>query len=521
MIMSLAIKLSSQDNLAYYIQERINSYGPIFGEEEVNSSRIVYLMFVKPLITDEDYKIKPILFQEPLPEGILQENGSVRYTFDILPDIYWDDGIELTAEDIEYTYRVIKNQNVTCTNAREKVANISEIYAVSIKKLEVIFKQRNEDNLGSLTFSVLPKHKFNVAERDNPTWLKPSEKFFLENPVGCGMYKNNTIHEGMLTILEKNNNFFLKNQIPRFDHIKVQKKEMMNSIIEAFLGEREINFLPDVPISRKDDIVADPMHDIISYHEFSWQFVAFNMRLSVFQDINLRKAINLAVDKEDMNMNIFQNEAGLITGPFPPTSPAYNSGYEEELYDLEKAAELLNNHDYSKNGNNGYLEKNGTKLEFCLTYKKGIDDDQNTATSLFNSLKDLGIDLILDPLESDSFNKKVYEDRNFDMALVEFSFGTDPDIFTIFHSLEDRYKGNNVCGFSFPEIDKLLEETRNKPDRNIRMKLYKKLHQEIVELYPGIFLWQKPNFIAFEKNIEGINEDTIDPINIFKNIYKW
>jgi len=136
-------------------------------------------------------------------------------------------------------------------------------------------------------------------------------------------------------------------------------------------------------------------------------------------------------------------------------------------------------------------------------------------------LKEVGIDLFPESINWENFQRLVYKDHDFDMALVSYKFGTDPEIYTIFHSSADKPMGNNVCGFSFPEIDEKLKEARATPSRTLKMKQYKMLHRKICEKFPGVFLWRKPKFIAFDKDITGINQSTIDPINVFKYIYKW
>lgn len=517
---SICPSLSAQtQQLYYYIPERIGAYGPIFGEDKTNDARVTSLMFVPPLTTDEKYEIALLLFQSK-PKAAFLPDGRVRYSFDLKQNIYWHDGEKLTADDIVFTYKVIKNENVECPNPKEKVDNIVNMKANGKYKLDVYFNQKNEDILGALTFNILPEHLFQDIDREDPYFLKPSESFFTQDPIGCGMYVKDEIIEGFYTSLRRNEGYNLTDK-PNIDKIKIRLKENISNIIDEFLGKPEVNFLPDVPISNMERIIASPTLDIISYKEFSWDFVAFNLRKPVFKDIDLRKAINLCVDKYAMNANIFKGEAQLLTGPFPPNSPAYNLGYRPEPPNLDKAKKILMEHGCFDTDNDGYLEKDGIPLRFNITYfKKSLEDD-HIVTSLMSFMGEIGIYIDAEPLDYNNFEKRVYIDHDFDMALISFKFGTDPDIYTIFKSTEDKPMGNNVCGFAFPDVDELLDEARRRASREARMQIYKQLHEMIAQKYPGIFLWQKPKFIAFDKNIKGINQATVDPINIFKYIYKW
>ena len=83
-----------------------------------------------------------------------------------------------------------------------------------------------------------------------------------------------------------------------------------------------------------------------------------------------------------------------------------------------------------------------------------------------------GIDLIIERVESEIFDQRVYEEHDFDLALVSFAFGTDPDVYSFFHSSVANKRGSfNVCGFADNDVDQLLEEARSKTDRGIRTKL--------------------------------------------------
>ncbi len=508
--------LLGQDKLQYLITSSIKAYGPIFGEDDLNSSRLVSLMFIKPIVTDENYRIEPIIFEE-IPIGTMQIDGKVKYTFEIKDNILWENGDNLTAEDVVYTYKVIKNPNVECSNVREKVDQIINMRAVGQFTLEVIFNQRSQDNMGALTFHLLPKNIISSKNESHPTFLQASDSFFQNNPVGCGMYKKGPIIGQRQGMLERNDSYFLEDQIPRFEQIVFAARDEEANMVDEFLGNEDYNFLPDVPITRKEDIVNSPDYRIIDYHDFSWKSIAFNLRKPIFQDINLRKAITHAVDKYDLNVNIFRGDARLISGPFPPKSPAYNGAFIPPEFDRILAKEILLDNGYVDQDGDGFVEKDGEKLTFTFTIKDVSDEDEHLATSLKNFLQDIGIDLLIESIDGVQFEQKVNNEHDFDLALYSFAFGTDPSIYTIFHSTGR----NNISGCNFPDLDLLLEEASSMGDRDTKMTLYKNLHVEVANKYPVIFLWQEPKFVACHNNIDGISQETLDPLNIFKYIYKW
>ncbi len=520
--------LFSQANLYYFITQRIGAYGPIYGEEEVNSSRITSLLFSKPLTTNSKMEIASVLFVEPLPSGVRMEDGRIRYSFEVQPEIYWHDGEELTAEDIEFTFNVISNPRTESSNARSKIEKIESMTSTSRYGLDVYFNQRDEDNISALTFNVLPKHCFTSSEIEE-SFISPTQKFFLEKPIGCGVYKRKSIYEGRETILETNQDYFLSKDIPRFNTIKIRKKEIVANMIQEFIEDDEVNFFPNFPVNELHQIKqVSSLFDYVKFNEYSWNFIAFNLRKPIFENPLFREALIMSVDKQQMNEEIYKENAEIIHGPFPPNSPAYYSECDFPLYDTGIAKTKLIEAQLSDSDGDGYIDIDGENIKLKFILQVGKEDDKLTQVSILNFFKEIGIDIEAEYLDYDDFTKKVFMDHDFDMALVSYKFGTDPDVSTIFHSkYKDKIRGNNVCGFAFDDVDKKIEEALRKPTRVVRMQLYQQIHQLIVNHYPGIFLWQKPVYVAFDRVInddsdrEGISEDTLDPINIFRYIHRW
>ena len=526
----------AQYSLKYNVKSNIDNIGPIYGEETKNTGRITSLVFPKPIIIDSEYHIKSNLFEE-IPDGTPLVNGKVLYSFKIKEGVFWDDGEPLTAEDFVFTFNVIRDPEVYCNNVYEKAEPIVDMVAVGNNVLNVTFNQQRKDNIGALTFSILPKHKFVDENNVAKTNLKPTDKFFTRKPVGLGMYKIKTLFSEYVA-LEINEDYFEPEDLPVFEDIEVEQSDEVAIIVDTFLGEKDCNFLPDAPITRIDEIASSADYDYLAYHEYSWQFMAFNLRKPIFQDINFRTAINLAINKYELNESIYHGEAKVITGPFPPGTPAYNDGYIElalrSIGDISsdenspminstivQARTLLMDSGYFDTNNDGFIEMDGENIVLKFLFKKGVSEDENLATSLINYFAEIGIDLIPEPVKDDVYHKRVYEDRDFDICLASFAFGTDPSVYTVFHSSSDRILGNNICGMHNAEIDEKLDEGRNKADRETKFQIYKKLHEMIAEQYPGVFLWEKPSYLAYDKEIEGINSNTVDPMNIFNYINKW
>ena len=530
-LLIISLNLYNKD-IKFYTWKSIDKIGPIFGEEFTMSSRITDLIFLPLLTSSNNFDIEPVILSEPLPrieEGEIQADGRIRYILDLRSDIFWYDGYELTAWDVEFTYKVIKNDNVESINARSIIRNISSIRAINKYKIEIYFNQYKQNNFASLTFTILPKHKFKIEDPDNP-YINATDSFFSENPLGCGMYKCEDFVPLSLVNLERNDNYLWKKS--EFNEVKIRYTNTVANAVQRFIKDGEINLLPDTPVSSKQEIDAYSNLGIVQYYDFSWQYIAFNLRRSIFSDLDFRKALFLSVNKNNMNNSIFFGNATIIHGPFPATHSAVDRLYhpydsidwdkELDKDPIRKANEILDEIGYLDNDGDGYRERNGKRIQLNFVYLNGIPDNKRIVTSIYNYFKNINIDVITKPVEIEEYKRMVYIERDFDLVLDSFSFGSDPNISTLFKSDEDKSMGNNICGFKNKEVDALFEEADNKPNTEQKFALYRKQFRIIADQFPAIFLWQKPRYIAYDKNqITGLEQDTIDRMSLFKNINLW
>ena len=522
LLVCFALNIFAVDELYYQITSEIDAYGPIYGEETLNSSRLVSLMFLPLLSVSIGGDTEPILLKGPLPaSGTTLADLSVKYSFELKEGILWSNEEELTADDVIFTFKVVKNDATLATNAKDKLREVMSMTKTGRYSFDVVFKHESQDNLGAMFFKILPKSSFPDVD-DNYPIIHKSDTFFKKKPITNGLYIARRA-TGDYTILEYNETYYNPAIVPRIESITVEKVNEEAIIVTNFLGEEDINFLPNMPIGRKDEIDAMVEFGVLQMLDYTWQFLAFNLRNPVLQDLELRKAMTYAFDKSGANSSLYQGYAQEISGPFPPGHQSYNTNVDGNFTpEIDLANEILQKNGYLKPSSNSNRVKDGNELKFRVVIDASREESRNLFNYLMNSFKDAGIELEADYVSNEEYTRKVFEDRDFDMAVVGYSFGSDPNPYTIFHSSTGKIKrGFNVCGLDDHFIDSLLEEANSKKQRAAKIAVYHMIHQEIANLCPGIFLWRRPTFIAYDTDIEGLNLNTIDDLDIFKYIYKW
>jgi peptide/nickel transport system substrate-binding protein len=100
------------------------------------------------------------------------------------------------------------------------------------------------------------------------------------------------------------------------------------------------------------------------------------------------------------------------------------------------------------------------------------------AESVQASLRDVGVDLKVDPLER-AAAREAFDQNRYDMSFMWFSYG-DPDVLrTIFHS--DNVNAFNRARYAVPEVDKMLEEAAGMTDAAKRADIYKQIQQRVLK----------------------------------------
>ena len=131
-------------------------------------------------------------------------------------------------------------------------------------------------------------------------------------------------------------------------------------------------------------------------------------------------------------------------------------------------------------------------------------------------MKHIGITIEIDRQEKAFYYEKLHK-GDFDLAYVTWELGQSYDLQPIFHS-----KGfSNYGGYSNQEVDHLLDEAKTSIDTSVTFEKVRKAQELLREECPHIFLWALSYTAAFNNKIKGIDEETLNPFSIFDHSSQW
>lgn len=511
MILSpLAFSKDGHKRIIYGESTAIKQYNP-YTVRESAAYRLSDLLFDSLVIVGPGGSVKP-----HIAKSWSIENGGTSIAIKIRDKVFWHQEnknplVMVTANDIASTLRLLKHPKSEIPN-KELFDTISRVDIISEKELRIHFNRALAQPLKYLLFKILPDHK--LADR---AFLRRDDPF-NQNPIGTGPYffaKSTPQGE----VLLKRNPFYFK-EMPSIKEI-VMKPYLDRHVMTQSFMYRSLDLLPYLSPKYLAEVKGDHKLNLIPYAAQSFSFIAMNQESSFLKDIRIRRAISYAINRREMLDAFFQGQGYLISGPFSPSSWAYNLSVKGYDYDPKKASSLLKAAGFRKDQTNKILiseDRKPLKLKFTIPLSGEQDLLKRIVLAIQSYLQDIGIGVELKFLDWQLWKTEVIGHRNYDLTIASWDFDDSSNISSLFHSRNAKTWGNNFVNYRNTNVDSLLMEAHVTNDFDKRRAIYKTLHETISSDAPYVFLWTLKHHAAYSQHISNIK---IEPFAFFKHVTEW
>ena len=445
---------------------------------------------------------KPGLDNLPAPnlaeEWTASDDGLV-WTFNLRDDVKWHDGEEFSANDVAFTFNDIVLNEDLGANGSSNYKALEKVEVVDDHTVKFHLKRPFASLPAYLAFNseILPEHKF--SDIDDP-W--DYTEFNKKEPVGTGPFKVEDYTSGQSVKLARYDDYH--NEVANLDSVTFKVLPDTNTqVAQALSDELDMFVLEDKgSLDRVKD--ADNV-DIAPTNTTKYYWTVVNLEDPRFQDLEVRKAMLHAIDREAIIDSVLQGYASIADAAITPDlEQYYNPDVESYDFDPEKAKELLSEAGWEENSN-GILEKDGE--EFSFTFDVALQGDlEEVATLIQQYLKDVGFDIKLNTMEWNSMVQKNVIERDYDMIINWWTYPPDPDVSSQYHS-SNAGTGDNIPGYQSDELDELLEEGQSVTDPDERKEVYDKVQEHMAENLPYLYLWYPEEITLQNKRLNGIPED--------------
>lgn len=216
---------------------------------------------------------------------------------------------------------------------------------------------------------------------------------------------------------------------------------------------------------------------------------AYNTRVAPFNDISVRKALTLLLNRRQIIEKLMYNQFEPLNSFFAG-SQYENPNNPKNEYDPQQALKLLADAGWKTRDSQGRLVKDGVPLQIELTYHSQTLEPQLTVYQ--EDLRKVGINLNLRLV---TFETKVQlmQDRKFQMVEVIYGALLFPNPETSFHSsLADKNNNNNITGFKDPRVDQICAEYDKMFNVEDRVKAIREIDGIVANSYHYTLFWTAP-----------------------------
>ena len=441
-------------------------------------------MFAAPLRYDEDWTPQPYLAKS----WDVSEDG-LTVTLNLVDNAVFHDGTPITSEDVAFSVDTIKAHHpfksmfapvvsVDTPDAHTAVLNLSKPHPALMLAMS-----------GQL-MAIIPKHIYGDGQ-DPKTHPRNTE-----NVVGSGPFKLVEYKSGEHVILERFDDFFIEGR-PYLD--KVVMRIITDPAARAIAyenGEIHMGAFESLPriinrLKKVDSLtVTDEGYGGIG--PLDW--LAMNTTKGPLADVNVRKAIAYAVDKNFIHKALMQGTASDSKTGIHPDSPFYNANVEGYDLDLDKSRALLDAAGYPMQGDS----------RFSLTIDFGWPGVKPQVEYVKAALKKVGIDVeVRASADFPTWAARMGE-MDFDMSWdTVFNWG-DPVIGVHrTYSSDNIAKGvwSNTQGYSNARVDELIAMAAVETDPAKRTALYAEFQKIIADEVPVYHTNTLPYHTVYNDNV--------------------
>lgn len=450
-------------------------------------------------------------------EGDLAESWTISadqktITFKLKPALKWADNQPLTSADVLFTWQAVTDEKTASPYAADYQL-VKKAEAPDPLTFRITYDQAYAPALDSWAgLQILPKHLLQGQDLHTTT--------FARKPIGSHYYQLDRWQHGEYIQLSRNPNAVL-------GQAKIQQLITRiipdNSAQFLELMADNIDYMGLDPIKYSRIIPARPalQRQLALYKELgnSYTYLGFNLKRKPFDDNRVRRAINYAIDKQEIIDGVYLGLGINIASPYKPGTRWSNPDLAPYPYDPEKARTLLKEAGFKDTNGDGIIERDGKPFAFEIITNQNKEREKS-AVLIQRRLKEIGIDVNIRAIEWASFISRFIKTGDFDAVVLGWGLGLDPDQYNIWHSSQQAPGQFNFIGYRNPAVDDLLERGRLELNPDKRMKIYHEFARLLLEDSPIVYLSAGYGLTAIHKRVKGIDSPA-PPAGIGHNAHEW
>lgn len=454
----------------------LDTFDPLISNNKnvQDACKLIY----EPLLTvDENYKVKGVLATE------WAKTAENSYIVKLKQGVKWHNGNEFTATDVDFTINKIKQNN---SIYKSNVENISQVTIIDNYTIKL-------DLLETEAF-----FEYNL--------IFPIETA-SDSTLGTGLYKIYQIDQNRIELAR--NQYKENIEGVQIKSIIIKNYETMGELYNDFkIGNIDIANTDNINYS---NYIGTLGYTAKSFYGRKFNFLSMNTKNSALYNIEVRRAISYAIDKNSIVSSIYDNKYYVANYPLDYGNWLYTKENTSSGYNPEQSKKILedNGWQYKNEVWQKNIDNKNVQLKFNLIVNSNDELRIKVAESIKQQLEDVGIKINISKVSSIT---PYLTNKNYDIALVEMNIGLSPDLTTFFGE-------GNIANYENQETMFIIDELKEIKDDNLLKEKYNKLLEIYKTDIPYISLYFNSSILIYNSKLIG----TITPTwyNLYYNIENW
>jgi glutathione transport system substrate-binding protein len=482
LLMAVPSALAQDDGEVVYVAQQLahSSLNPAEATGLADAS-VIRTMFEGLVGFDRDFELVP-----ELAESWTIAPDATWMEFQIREGVTFHDGTDVDAQAIaDYYAWVLDEDNPEPARGRSLLSDVETIEVLGPYELRIELAQPN----GAMIFNLALSN----ARIASPASVTAEGADVTREPVGTGPYRFQEWLDGQKVVVEANPDYWGEPAGADEIHFLATTNASTRA---AQLRSGEAHFIEAVPQPLVEQIdAADGLSVVLSGSTFARVF-ELNTQAAPFDDVRVRQAMNLAIDKDVVVQVAYGGNATVMNAPIP-RSVFGHAAQGPYPYDPERARELL--------------AEAGHEDGFAFDVLTFTGEPYATIGQVMQQMfADVGLTMNLRPTERGALVDAIFqpiESTELEASLVGASTPTgdaDRALTVSFYSESWPPNSNNWSFYANDRVDELIEAGRGTGDLDERAELYAEAQEIIWNDAPWVFLVSPDNVAGKADELSGV-----------------
>jgi peptide/nickel transport system substrate-binding protein len=485
---------------------------PLFAVED-NARDIDSLVYQGLTMVDANQDTVPVL-----ASSINVSSDGLTYTLRIRAGVKWADGAPFTTDDVLFTYHAL--QDPAYTDPAGQFWKQVRVELAGLGEVRFVLKAPDASFPAALRQGIVPQHVF----AGMPFGQMANDPHSFDRAFGTGPFLVDSVSASKKVVTLRRN----VNARPQanLDQVLFHSYPTLADAADA-VSRGEADAFGALQPPQLADLSGQAGLTVHELKTFSFAAALFNLspELSVyFQPPAVRTAMVQAIDRNQLVQAVLAGHADAAPGPIPPTDWAFDRESAGKYpYDPVAARRALDAAGWLVPQGGTVRQRGGRDFSISLVTADAYPYRQ-VADSLSQQLAKVGIQVTVDAVPASVLVSRYLVGKHFQMALVAFDNGPDPDQFGLWHSTTTQDPLNFASALVPKQalIDKDLEDGRSAVDRKSRKLAYSDFQDLMSDAAPAIFLYEPHYAYVVSSRIHGVRTDpVVEPTDRFQYVTEW